>query len=157
MKIITERAAYLQKYYFNILIDSTMITNKGVPLSILDVTTKRSFIKYDNKDFIKFTKKEDIDFLRETDWIIDYSEYIKMSEEDILEKISKVDQEGKELNDYFASLSEEKREEEFGVLSIKAKMLNYKKQSLLDILYMVRNNQVVNLGFGNSVMKLFRR
>ena len=157
MKIITDRAAYLQKYYFNILIDSTMITNKGVPLSILDVTTKRSFIKYDNKDFIKFTKKEDIDFLRETDWIIDYSEYIKMSEEDILEKISKVDQEGKELNDYFASLSEEKREEEFGVLSIKAKMLNYKKQSLLDILYMFRNNQVVNLGFGNSVMKLFRR
>lgn len=156
MKIITERAAYLQKYYFNILIDSTMITNKGVPLSILDVTTKRSFIKYDNKDFIKFTKKEDIDFLRETDWIVDYSEYIKMSEEDILEKISKVDQEGKELNDYFASLSEEKREEEFGILSIKAKMLNYKKQSLLDILYMVRNNQVVNLGFGNSVMKLFR-
>lgn len=157
MKIITERAAYLQKYYFNILIDSTMITNKGVPLSILDVTTKRSFIKYDNKDFIKFTKKEDIDFLRESDWIVDYSEYIKMSEEDILEEINKVDQEGKELNDYFASLSEEKREEEFGVLSIKAKMLSYKKQSLLDILYMVRNNQVVNLGFGNSVMKLFRR
>ena len=115
MKIITERAAYLQKYYFNILIDSTMITNKGVPLSILDVTTKRSFIKYDNKDFIKFTKKEDIDFLRESDWIVDYSEYIKMSEEDILEEINKVDQEGKELNDYFASLSEEKREIKIGV------------------------------------------
>ena len=81
-----------------------MITNKGVPLSILDVTTKKSFIKYDNKDFIKFTKKEDINFLRESDWIIDYSEYIKMSVEDILEEINKVDQEGKELNDYLRTI-----------------------------------------------------
>ena len=86
----------------------------------------------------------------------DINKVIESEGNSILEKISKVDQEGKELNDYFASLSEEKREEEFGVLSIKAKMLNYKKQSLLDILYMVRNNQVVNLGFGNCVMKLFR-
>lgn len=157
MKIIAERAAYLQKYYFSILLSSSLITNIGIPVSMLDILNKKTFRKYEGKDFIKFTKKEEIDFLKQSDWIVDYNTYINMSVEDIQREIDKVDEEGKELNEYFASLSEEKREEEFGTLSIKAKMLSYKKQSLIDILYYVQNNKKVNLGFNNSIMKLLRR
>ena len=72
MKIITNDAAYLQKYYLNILVDSTLVTGIGVPISIFDITNKKSFNKYKSKNFIKFTKKQEIDFLKNADWIIDY-------------------------------------------------------------------------------------
>lgn len=64
MKIIANNAAYLQKYYLNILVKSTLVTGIGVPISMFDITNKKSFNKYKGKDFIKFTKKEEIEFLK---------------------------------------------------------------------------------------------
>lgn len=85
MKIITNNAAYLQKYYFGILLKSTYITEVGVPISICDVTNKKSFNKYDSKDFIKFTKSEEIDFLKNAKWISNFNDYVeKTIDEDSL-------------------------------------------------------------------------
>ena len=80
MKVITTKAAYLQKYYFDILLKSTLVTKVGVPLSICDVVNKRKFDKYDSKDFIKFTKREEIEFLKNATWIPKAYYKIKTSE-----------------------------------------------------------------------------
>ena len=70
MKIITEKAAYLQKYYFDLLVKSTLVTGEGVPVSMFDVVNKRTFKRCCGKDFIKFTKEDEVEFLKNLDWII---------------------------------------------------------------------------------------
>lgn len=157
MKIVTDNAAYLQKYFLDVLINATLVTGEGVPVSLFDVVNKRVFKKSEEKDFIKFTKKDEIEFLKNADWIIDYNEYIDKSVEEIEELISNVDLEGNELNEYYASLSEEKRAEEYGLLSIKAKMLKYKRESLVDVLNLVKNNKTINLGSRNLLLSLFKK
>lgn len=157
MKIVTDNAAYLQKYFLDILINATLVTGEGVPVSMFDVVNKRTFKKYKSKDFIKFTKKEEIEFLKNADWIIDYNAYIDKSVDEIEELINNVDLEGNELNEYYASLSEEKREEEYGLLSIKARMLKYKRESLVDVLNLVKNNKTINLGSSNLILSLFKK
>ena len=122
MKIITDNAAYLQKYYFGILLKSTYVTEVGVPISICDVPNKKVFNKYDSKDFIKFTKSEEINFLKNASWI------------------PNVNGEGTELNEWVQNLSKEEQQLKYGYGSIKAKMLMYKKESLKDILALKEKN-----------------
>ena len=143
MKIITNNAAYLQKYYLGILTSSTLISGVGVPVSMFDVTRKKSFKKYNAKDFIKYTKKEEIETLRASDWIIDYNEYINKSIDEIKAEIENVDLEGEEINEYFNSLNEKQKEVEYGYLTIKANMLKYKRESLVDILKLKENNKTM--------------
>ena len=157
MKIITNDAAYLSKYYLNILVSSSLVTGVGVPISMFDVTSKKSFDKYENKDFIKFTKEEEIKFLKESDWIIDYSLYITKSIGEIIEEIANIDLEGNEINEYFNNLNEEQKESEFGYLSIKVKMLGYKRESLEDILSLKKNNKTINLEKDNLFQKLLKK
>ena len=159
MKIITNDAAYLQKYYLNILVNSTLVTGIGVPISMFDITNKKLFNKYKSKDFIKFTKKEEIEFLKEADWIIDYSLYINKSINEIKREIEAVDLEGKEIDEYFLSLSKEQRELEHGYLLIKVNMLRHKRESLVDILKLKENNKTItfkeNTSLGEKIKKLF--
>ena len=161
MKIIANNVAYLQKYYFNILVKSTLVTGIGVPISMFDITNKKSFNKYKSKDFIKFTKKEEIEFLKEADWIIDYSLYINKSINEIKTEIEAIDLEGKKIDEYFLSLSNEQRELEHGYLLIKVKMLRYKRESLVDILKLKENNKTIVLPENATLLektkKLFRK
>lgn len=157
MKIITDNAAYLQKYYFGILLESTYVTEVGVPISICDVPNKKAFNKYDSKDFIKFTKKEEIDFLKNAQWIPNFTDYIKKSVEEINKEIEIVDNEVNILKESFKKLMEEehsmKSKKSFTEVmdamnkqtllrktSIEAKMLMYKKESLNDILALKEKN-----------------
>lgn len=157
MKIIKDNAAYLQKYYLDILVKSSLVTDKGVPISMFDVVNKKIYNRYGNKDFLKFTKPDEIEFLKNSEWIIDYNTYINMSEEEIREEINKTDLEGEKLNQYYASLPEDKKQEEYGLLSIKAVMLRHKIESLVDVLYLVKNNKTVKLNTGNLILRLLKR
>ena len=141
MKVITTKAAYLQKYYFDILLKSTLVTKVGVPLSICDVVNKRKFDKYDSKDFIKFTKREEIEFLKNATWIPNFYDYIKKSSNEIEEEIVSLDNEGNKLNKWFQSLSKEERQLKYEYSSTKGKMLMYKKESLNDILAFISNKE----------------
>ena len=140
MKIITDNAAYLQKYYFGILLKSTYVTEVGVPISICDVANKKSFNKYNSKDFIKFTKSEEIEFLKNATWIPNFNDYVGKTNDEIMEEIEFLDNEGNELNKWFQRLSKEEQQLEYGYGSIKAKMLIYKKESLNDILELKEKN-----------------
>lgn len=160
MKIITNDAAYLQKYYLGILTSSTLISGVGVPVSMFDVTCKKSFKKYGTKDFIKYTKKEEIETLKKADWIIDYNVYINKSIDEIKTEIEGVDLEGEEINEYFSSLNEKQKQVEYGYLSIKVNMLKYKRESLLDILKLKENNKTIvykeDTLFEKTLKKLFK-
>ena len=141
MKVITANAAYLQKYYFDILLKSTLVTKIGVPISICDVVNKKKFDKYDYKDFIKFTKDEEIKFLKEADWIPNFNDYVEKTNDEINGEIISLDNEGSELNEWFKSLTTEEQQIQYAYGSIKAKMLMYKKESLNDILALVSNKK----------------
>jgi hypothetical protein len=140
MKIITENAAYLQKYYFGILLESTCVTQVGIPISICEVPNKKSFSKYASKDFIKFTKREEIDFLKNATWIPDFNDYLSRTNDEVKEEIESLDNEGSELNEWFENLSRQEQNLKFGYASVKAKMLMYKKESLEDILALIEKN-----------------
>lgn len=140
MKIITANAAYLQKYYYGILLKSTLITKVGIPISIYDVVNKKKFGKLDNKDFIKFTKDEEINFLNQADWIPNFNDYVEKTSNEIRDEIASLDNEGDELNYWFQSLSAEERQVEYEYGSTKAKMLMYRKESLNDILSFKEKN-----------------
>ena len=153
MKIITDNVAYLQKYYFGILMKSTYVTEVGIPISICDIINKKSFDKYDSKDFIKFTKNEEIDFLKNAIWIPDFNDYIKKKIAEVKEEIESLDNEGIKLNEWFQSLSKEEQQLKYGYGSIKGKMLMYKKESLNDILTLKENNMTPMLRKTNFVRK----
>lgn len=140
MKIITDNAAYLQKYYFGILLESTYVTEVGVPISICDVPNKKAFNKYDSKDFIKFTKREEINFLKNASWIPNFNDYVEKTIDEVKEEIETLNSEGTELNEWFQNLSKEEQQLKHGYGSIKAKMLMYKKESLKDILALKEKN-----------------
>ncbi len=140
MKIITDNAAYLQKYYFGILLESTYVTEEGGPVSICDVPNKKSFNKYDSKNFIKFTKREEIDFFKNASWIPNFNDYVEKTIDEVKEEIVSLDDEGKELNNWFQNLSKEEKQLKYGYGSIKAKMIVYKKESLKDILELKEKN-----------------
>lgn len=140
MKIITDNAAYLQKYYFGILLKSTYVIEVGVPISICDVPNKKVFNKYDSKDFIKFTKSEEINFLKNASWIPNFNDYVEKTIDEIKEEIETLNSEGTELNEWFQNLSKEEQQLKYGYGSIKAKMLMYKKESLKDILALKEKN-----------------
>ena len=142
MKVITTNAAYLQKYYFEILLKSTLVTEIGVPLSICGVVNKKKFDKYDYKDFIKFTKNEEIKFLKEADWIPIFNDYVEKTSDEIEKEIVSLDNEGDELNKWFKSLSKEEQQIKYSYGTIKAKMLMYKKESLSDILTFISNRKL---------------
>ena len=140
MKIITDNAAYLQKYYFGILLKSAYVTEVGVPISICDVPNKKAFNKYDSKDFIKFTKSEEINFLKNASWIPNFNDYVEKTIDEVKEEIETLNSEGTELNEWFQNLSKEEQQLKYGYGSIKAKMLMYKKESLKDILVLKEKN-----------------
>ena len=140
MKIITDNEAYLQKYYFGILLESTYVTEVGVPISICDIPNKKAFNQYDSKDFIKFTKSEEINFLKNASWIPNFNDYVEKTINEVKEEIETLNSEGAELNEWFQNLSKEKQQLKYGYGSIKAKMLMYKKESLKDILALKEKN-----------------
>lgn len=157
MKIVNNNVAYLQKYYLNILTSSTLVTKLGVPISMFDVTNKKSFSKCDSKDFIKFSKKEEIKFLKDSDWIIDYNCYIDKDINEIEREIESIDIEGNKISEYFNSLSEEKKELEYKYLFTKAHMLMYKRESLNDILKLKNNNKILEYKKNNIFKKILRK
>lgn len=154
MKVITPNAAYLQKYYFEILLKSTLVTKVGIPISICDIVNKNKFDKYENKDFIKFTKDEEIKFLKEADWIPNFNDYVEKSIDDIELEIELINSKGNELNNWFQSLSEDERQIKYGYGSTKAKMLMYRKQSLNDILSLKEKNLTPMMEKNGLIKKL---
>ena len=143
------------------MVNSTLVTGVVVPISMFDITNKKLFNKYKSKEFILFTKKEEIEFLKEADWIIDYSLYINKSINEIKGEIEAIDLEGKEIDEYFISLSKEQRELEHGYLLNKVKILRYKRKSLVDILKLKESNKSItfqeNTSLGEKIKKLFRK
>ena len=156
MKIITNNAAYLQKYYFEILLKATYVTEIGVPISICDAVNKKSFDKFDPKDFIKFKKNEEIVFLKNATWIPSFNDYVGKTNDEVKEEIKSLDSEGDELNKWFQSLSKEEQQLKYGYGTIKAKMLMYKKESLNDILTLKEKNMNPVLE-KNSLVRNLRR
>ena len=141
MKIITDKAAYLQKYYLNILTVSSLATGVGIPISMLEVIGKKKFKKYDKKDFIKFTKKEEIDYLKNADWIIDYNDYINKDIKEIQTEIEEIDANIKQSSEEYKSLSKREQIFQYGEFIAKIKMIRYKKESLTDIIKIKENSQ----------------
>ena len=160
MKIITDNAAYLQKYYFGILLKSTYVTEVGVPISICDAVNEKSFNKYDSKDFIKFTKSKEIEFLKNATWIPNFNDYVGKTIDEVKEEIQSLNNEGNELNKWFQSLSKEEQQLKYGYGSVKAKMLMYKKESLNEILTLKEKNMNPVLkknGIVRKINSLFHR
>ena len=143
MKIITDKAAYLQKYYLNILTISSLATEVGVPISMFDVIGKKKFSKYGEKDFIKFTKKEEIAYLKSAEWIIDYNDYISKDTKEIQAEIEEIDTKIKELSEEYQKLPKREQAFQYGEFVSKAKLLAYKKESLTDIIKLKENNQEI--------------
>ena len=96
-------------------------------------------MKHGNKDFIKITNPLEIEFLKKLDWIIDYNEYISKDVDDIINEITDIKLNIKNLNDWFASLSKEEQVLNLPYTKTKIIMLNFKIESLNEIISMKQN------------------
>ena len=155
MKITTKNAVYIQKNYYQILLRSTYVTKTSIPVSIYDITDKRVYSLYDAKDFVKITKKEGVEFLKNASWIPDYNDYANKSIEDVKKEIALIDQEGEQINQWFAKLSKCEQRNQYNYFYIKAKMLMFKKCSLEDIIELKENNMTPE--YKTNIVKKLKR
>ena len=141
MKVITENAAYVQKYCATYLLKSTLVTQLAMPSTMLKKICGKKFYMLDSKDFIKFTDKAEIDYIKKCTWIPDFNDYKDKDPFEIKKKIYAIEVEGSKLNEFFDYLSEEGQFTEFDYQTTRATMLIFEKNSLRDIAILVENNE----------------
>lgn len=124
MKIITEKAAYVQKKDLLYLSRSSFLVPASISIKISDCSVASNMY-----DFIRFSLPREIEFFKNLGWIIDYSEIKDLSMEECTELSKNLKEEKIELARGFnGALSEGNALE---VLS-SYKLLDFKINSLED-------------------------
>ena len=144
MKFFANNAVYVQKKYFYILPESSIVTKQAVPKQLLEFENKWMFKVLKDEDFIKITNREEMEFFKKADWIPEYNDYSTKDPTEVEKSIKITDAEIKEFNKWFETLDEQKQEHAYQYCSIRIKLLEYKKEALISIFKLRRKNLTPN-------------
>lgn len=105
MKIVTEKAIYVQKVDIDRLCDNDVF----IPYSILHCgITIDENTKY---EFVKFDKEEDINYFNSIDWIMDYDELKKLSNEEIINMWKSMKEEKEKITQQYETMKSGQNDE----------------------------------------------
>lgn len=133
MKIVKNNKIYVQK---NDIVCLNQ-TNLAIPASIFMKVFGNGIVIIDDSnryEFVAFDTPEEIEFFRNLDWIIDYDEVKKLSEEEMIALGQSIAEEKNKIARIFNSLPQEEREKNMNLVS-QAELLDFKMYSLRDILW----------------------
>lgn len=134
MKIITDRAAYVQK---NDIIQLN-VSDLEIPASIYLKVFGSGITVIDDSnryEFVKFEEAYEIEFLKSINWIINYDDVKDLSDDEIMEMGNIVLAERSEIADNFNLLSEEERIHNIDNVEEQCDLLEFKFYSIRDFLW----------------------
>ena len=150
MKLITKKAAFLQKSDFNVLDASVIVTKRAIPKTLYEITKKSAFLNMDDSDFVKLTNEEEIEFVRKSNWIKDYLEVVDLDMSELKKLAEDIDREkGKELR-WFCVLDPVSKRELCAYIASHSKMLDNTRNSILNLIKEKENENKIDF-------KKFRR
>ena len=128
MKIITDKAAYVQKndlYY----LDSTEVPKtRSIYLSVFN-WGKTRLTKENQFDFYKYEEPEDIEYFKNIDWMVDYDEVKDCSCEELKRLVEAIKDEIENIADRFNNMKQKEKKKNEG-LSMRCRLLAYKAHTL---------------------------
>ena len=112
-----------------------------IPASIFEkVFTGVVIVDDSNRmDFVEFDKPNEIEFFKSVDWIVDYKELRKLSDDELEEKAQEAAKELNEIAEKYNSMSVEEREKNQDLI-IRHELLNYKIQYYSEIYNLKKGN-----------------
>ena len=151
MKVFVNNKVYVQKKDLQFLLrecDGISIA-PGIINEVLDDI----FIVNDNNkhEFIKFSNVEDVDFFKNCDWIIDYHALDGMTEVEIINYGSQINDKRNELAEKFNNLPEKEQEKLYEQVSSEVMMLDYKIYSIRDLVWHRQGHLKFTVPTGNEV------
>lgn len=148
MKIITDDAVYIQKNDFAYLNQ----TDLAIPASVYLKAFDRGVVvigDHNRYDFFKFTDSDAIEFFKGLDWILDYYDVKDLSFEDIVEVVSKMDDERREIASKFNLMTPEEKRKNIDMY-YRSEYLDFKFCSLRDFVWFRQGKLKFNLPEGVS-------
>lgn len=138
MKVFANGKVYVQNNDLQYLL--RVCDGISIPSSTINKVFGDVFIVNDDNryEFVEFSNPEDVDFFRSCDWIIDYHAFDGMTEEEIINYGSQINDKRNELAEKFNNLPEKEQEKIYEQVSSEVMMLDYKIYSIRDL---VRNRQ----------------
>ena len=97
-----------------------------------------------NLEFIEFDTKEELEFFKSLNWIIDYKELIKLTEEEIKNIMNEISNEIDEMADKYNSMGEIEKENNISLYK-KCDLLTFKLKSINEILLFKQNKKEIEL------------
>ncbi len=146
MKIVTEKAVYVQKH------DIAYLTHMrlSIPASIFLKVFGNGMVIIDDRNRYEFEKFEDpkeIEFFKGLDWIVDYQSVKDLSEEEIIKLGQGIAQAKNEIAQKFNAMSEVEREENLDMVT-QCELLDFKMYTLRDILWFQQGHLKMTLPEG---------
>lgn len=139
MKIITDKAAYVQKvdlYY----LDSTELTKtRSIYLSVFN-WGKTRLTKENQFDFYKYEEPEDIEYFKNIDWMVDYDEVKDCSDEELVKLGKAINEERENIAERFNNMSIKERIKNPD-LQLRHRLLAHKIHTLTDFI-MYKRGQI---------------
>ena len=135
MKVFTNGKVYVQNNDLQYLL--RVCDGISIPSSIINKVFGDVFIVTDDNryEFVEFSNPEDVDFFRSCDWIIDYHAFDGMTEEEIINYGSQINDKRNELAEKFNNLPEKEQEKLYEQVSSEVMMLDYKIYSIRDLVW----------------------
>lgn len=143
MKIITDKAAYIQKNDLGYLNNSDI----AIPASIFlktfgnDITVIDDTNRY---EFVEYNEPNEIEFFKGIDWMIDYDEVKDLSEDEIISLGQSIADERNAIAKRFNAMSFDERKKNIN-MATKCDLLDFKMYSLRDILLFKRGHLKMTL------------
>ena len=141
MKIITSNAAFIQKKDLDFLIHKNLDLPDSVVLRIHGDVPIDENNKY---EFVKFTLRKEIKYFKNLDWLIDYKQINKLSEDEMIELYKKT---AKEVDNIAYKYNELSNQEKLThpEMIVQSKLLKYKMQSIKDALWFKQGHIDMNV------------
>ena len=133
MKIITEKAVYVQKNDIAYLNN----TDLPIPASIFMKVFGKGIVIIDDSnryEFEKFEEQNEREFFKDLDWIVDYNSVKELTDEEIIEIGQGIAKKREQMAKKFNAMSESERKKNRDMVT-QCELLEFKMYSLRDILW----------------------
>lgn len=150
MKVFTDNKVYVQNNDLQYLLSNC--DGLPIPSSIINKVFGDVFIVTDSNryEFVEFSNHEDVEFFRSCDWIIDYHDFDKMTEKEIINYASQINDKRNELAEKFNNLPEKEQKKIYEQVSSEVMMLDYKIYSIRDLVWHRQGHLKFSIPAGNA-------
>lgn len=135
MEVFANNKVYVQNNDLQFLLRAC--DGISIPSSIINKVFGDLFIVTDDNryEFVEFSNVEEIAFFKNCDWIIDYHAFDGMTEVEIINYGSQINDKRNELAEKFNNLPEKEQEKLYEQVSSEVMMLDYKIYSIRDLVW----------------------